>query len=258
MVADARRPIIAGNWKMNAAPVEARALALAMLPQLSDFAAVETVLCPSFVALTTVREVLAGSPVRLGAQDAYDVDQGAYTGAVSAAMLAGLVAYVILGHSERRHIFGEGDALIARKVQAALRHGLTPIVCVGEQLADRDGGRTADVVRRQLHGSLEGLSAAQFAGLVVAYEPVWAIGTGRAATADQTQEVAAFIRRELTDMYGAVASSTRIQYGGSVTPANCREIFALPDIDGALVGGASLKPADFVAIVENRAGMYLG
>ncbi|MGI8913778.1 MAG: triose-phosphate isomerase [Chloroflexota bacterium] len=249
-----RRPIIVGNWKMNGAPIEARALALAMLPQLSDFAGVESVLCPPFLSLTTVREVLGDAPVKLGAQDAYDVDQGAFTGAVSAAMLAGLVDYVILGHSERRHIFGEGDDVVARKVQAVLRHGLTPIICVGEQLEDRDAKRTTAVVRGQLQGSLAGVNAEQFACLVVAYEPVWAIGTGRAATADQAQEVAALIRSELTRMFGPAAAATRVQYGGSVTPANCRAIFALPDIDGALVGGASLKPADFVAIVENCAG----
>lgn len=254
MVTAARRPIIAGNWKMNAAPIEARALALAMLPQLSDFAGVESVLCPPFLSLTTVREVLADAPVKLGAQDAFDVDQGAFTGAVSAAMLAGIADYVILGHSERRHIFGEDDALIARKVHSALRHGLTPIVCVGEQLEDRDANRTEAVVRGQLQGSLAGLSADQFARLVVAYEPVWAIGTGRAATAEQAQEVAALIRAELTPLFGAAAEATRIQYGGSVSPANCPAIFAQPDIDGALVGGASLKPADFVAIVENCAG----
>jgi triosephosphate isomerase (TIM) len=254
MVTAARRPIVAGNWKMNTAPTEARALALAMLPQLSDFAGVESVLCPPFLSLTTVREVLADAPVKLGAQDAFDVDQGAYTGAVSAAMLAGVVDYVILGHSERRHIFGEDDALIARKTQAVLRHGLAPIVCVGERLEERDANRTAEVVRGQLRGSLAGLNADQFARLVIAYEPVWAIGTGRAASAEQAQEVAALIRAELTRMFGSAAAATRVQYGGSVTPANSGAIFTQPDIDGALVGGASLKPDDFVAIIENCAG----
>ncbi len=239
---------------MNAGPVEARALALAMLPQLTDFAGVESVLCPPYVSLLTVREVIAGTPVKLGAQDAYDVDQGAFTGAVSAAMLAGIVDYVILGHSERRHIFGETDAQVLRKAQAVLRHGMAPIVCVGERLEERDANRTAAVIRAQLHGSLGGLTAEQFARVVVAYEPVWAIGTGRAATAEQAQEVAGLIREELRTLYGAAADGTRIQYGGSVTPANCAAFFALPDIDGALVGGASLKPADFVAIVENCAG----
>jgi len=253
MVTVPRRPLVAGNWKMNAAPVEARALALAMLPELSDFSDVESVLFPPYLSLTTVRDVVGNGPVKLGAQDAHDVDHGAFTGAVSAAMLVGLVD-VILGHSERRHIFGEGDAVVARKTQAALRHGLTPIVCVGEQLADRDANRTADIVQAQLQGSLHGLLAAQFGRVVIAYEPVWAIGTGRAATAAQAQEVAALIRAELTQLFGAVAENTRILYGGSVTPANCAAIFALPDIDGALVGGASLKPADFVAIVENCAG----
>ena len=255
MVTAARRPIVAGNWKMNAAPVEARALALAMLPELTDFSDVESVLCPSFLSLTTVREVLANGPVKLGAQDAHDVDQGAFTGAVSAAMLAGIADYVILGHSERRWIFGDDDGIVARKTQAALRHGLTPIVCVGEQLSDRDANRTAEVVQSQLRGSLASLSDDQFTHIVVAYEPVWAIGTGRAATADQAQEVAALIRGELTRLFGVAAARTRIQYGGSVTPANCRAIFALADVDGALVGGASLKPADFVAIVENCAGI---
>jgi triosephosphate isomerase len=239
---------------MNGAPVEARALALAMLPQLSDFASVESVLCPPFLSLATVREVIAHHPVKLGAQDAYFVDQGAFTGAVSAAMLAGIVDYVILGHSERRHIFGESDGAVARKTQAALRHGLQPIVCVGEQLEDRDTNRTAAVVRSQIHGSLGGLTSEQFALVTVAYEPVWAIGTGRAATPEQAQEVAALIRDELTRLYGKAARGTRIQYGGSVTPSNCGAFFAERDIDGALVGGASLKPDDFVAIVENCAG----
>jgi len=255
MVTAARRPIVAGNWKMNAAPVEARALALAMLPELTDFSDVESVLCPSFLALTTVREVLGNGPVKLGAQDAYDVDQGAFTGAVSAAMLAGVADYVILGHSERRWVFGDDNDCVARKTRAALHHGLTPIVCVGEQLGERDANRTAEVVQSQLRGSLAGLSDDQFTKIVIAYEPVWAIGTGRAATAEQAQEVAALIRGELTRLFGAGAARTRIQYGGSVTPANCRAIFALADVDGALVGGASLKPADFVAIVENCAGI---
>ena len=256
MVAASRRPLIAGNWKMHAPPVEARALALAMLPQLDDFAArVESVLCPPYLSLPAVREVLEGSPVALGAQDAYDVDQGAYTGEVSAAMLAGLVDYVILGHSERRRLFGESDVLVHRKLRAVLRHGMAPIVCVGEALEERDAGRTAAVIRGQLHGSLGGLSPEQFDRVVVAYEPVWAIGTGRAATPEQAEEVAALIREELGRVYGEAAEGTRVQYGGSVTPANCAAFFAVPDIDGALVGGASLKPADFVAIVENCAAL---
>lgn len=258
MVSAHRRPLVAGNWKMNAAPFEARALALAMLPQLADFAAIESVVCPPFVSLTTVREALGQGPVRLGAQDAFDVDAGAFTGAVSAAMLAGLVDYVILGHSERRHIFGESDAVVARKTHAVLRHGMDPIVCVGERLEDRDLNRTAAVVRAQLHGSLGGLTQEQFRCVVVAYEPVWAIGTGRAATADQAQDVAGLIRDELRRLYGNDADLTRIQYGGSVTPANCTAFFSLSDIDGALVGGASLKPSDFVSIVENCAATLVG
>ena len=248
-----RRPLVAGNWKMNAPPVEARALALAMLPQLSDMSAVESVLCPPYLSIATVRDILGDSPVRLGAQDAYHVDAGAFTGAVSAAMLAGSVDYVIVGHSERRHIFGESDSAVYRKAAAVLKHGMAPIVCVGEQLEERDAGRTESVVRSQLYGSLGGLDPEAFERVVVAYEPVWAIGTGRAATAEQAQAAAALIRAELQRVYGPAARQTRVLYGGSVTPNNCAAFFAQPDIDGGLVGGASLKPADFVSIVESCA-----
>ncbi len=248
-----RRPLVAGNWKMNAAPEEARALALAMAPRLRDVRTVESVVCPAFLAISAVREVVYGSPIKVGAQDAYEVDYGAFTGAVSAAMLARLVEYVIAGHSERRHLFGDTDDIVHRKTRAILRHGMAPIVCVGERLEERDAGRTAAVITSQLHGSLGGLEASAFQHVTVAYEPVWAIGAGRAATADQAQEAAALIRSELRRLFGEAAQTTRILYGGSVNPANCAAFFAQQDIDGALVGGASLKPDDFVAIVESCA-----
>lgn len=246
-----RTPLVAGNWKMNCTPAEARALAEELLPAVSSVPGVDVVLCPPFIDLPAVRDVLAGSRVGLGAQNAYDVDRGAYTGEVSAAMLAGLASYVILGHSERRDYFHETDELVNRKLHAALRHGLLPIVCVGERLEEFEAGATEDVIRRQMRASLAGLDEVGVGRLIVAYEPVWAIGTGKAATPEIAQANAAMIRRDLAGMYGdARARAVRILYGGSVTASNCPGLSCLPDVDGALVGGASLKAAEFAAIVR--------
>jgi triosephosphate isomerase len=250
-----RTPIIAGNWKMNKTPAEAAALAAELAPALRDIAGVEVVVCPAFVALPAVRDALAGSNIGLGAQNMHWEKAGAFTGEVSPPMLAGWCSHVILGHSERRQHFGETDEAVNRKVLAALAHGLTPIVCVGETLAEYDAGRTAEVVGRQVRAAYAGAPAGAAARTVIAYEPIWAIGTGRAATgANANSVIGLHIRGALSDLYGLeAADAIRVQYGGSVTPANIAEFMAQPDIDGALVGGASLKAGDFVAIVEAAA-----
>jgi len=249
-----RRPIIAGNWKMNKTIAEAVDLVRSIRRGLNDVKAADRVLCPPFTALATVRDLLQATQIGLGAQDMYWQDKGAYTGEISALMLKELCQYVILGHSERRAYFGETDEGVNRKVKAALAHGLTPIVCVGETEAQYDAGKTNDVVGGQVRGCLAGLAAEQVAGLVIAYEPVWAIGTGKAATAAGAGAVIGLtIRGTVAEIYGeAAAQAVRIQYGGSVTPDNIAEFMAHPDIDGALVGGASLKP-DFVDLVRNGA-----
>jgi len=251
-----RIPIVAANWKMNTTVAEAAELASALLSQIAPYSNVERVICPPFVALTTVAPLLAGTGVGLGAQNMHWEKSGAYTGEVSAAMLAGLCQYVIVGHSERRQFFGETDESVNQKVKAALAAGLTPIVCVGENLAENEGGQTAAVVVRQTTAAYAGLTAEDARRTIVAYEPVWAIGTGRAATpAGANAVIGLHIRGALADLYGAaVADALRIQYGGSVTAANAVDLMTQPDIDGALVGGASLKPADFAAIVAAAAG----
>lgn len=248
-----RLPIVAGNWKMNYGPSEAREFAESILAGLVAIPGVERVLCPPAISLPAVHVVTTSSDISLGAQNMYFEERGAYTGEISPLMLKGLCRYVILGHSERRQYFGETDELVNRKALAAFAHGLRPIVCVGELLEQRDAGRTTDVITTQVRGSLAGLPTSHIAELVVAYEPVWAIGTGRAASPADAAEVAALIRALLADMYGQdVAHSVRIQYGGSVTPANAADFAALADIDGSLVGGASLKP-DFIEIVRQTA-----
>jgi triosephosphate isomerase (TIM) len=245
-----RLPIVAGNWKMNYGPGVARAFAESLLDGLTSISGVECLLCPPFVSLPAVHAVLAGSPVRLGAQNMHFEEKGAYTGEISPTMLSELCQYVILGHSERRSYFGETDELVNKKAQAAFTHGLKPIVCVGERLEERDANLTERVITTQVHGSLANLPANRLSDLVVAYEPIWAIGTGRAAAAEDAEDAAAIIRALLHEMYGATAAnSVRIQYGGSVTPSNIIEFAALPDIDGSLVGGASLK-VDFIDIVR--------
>jgi len=247
-----RKPIVAGNWKMNKTAAEAQALVAALRPELAGLDGVEVVLCPPFTALAAVGAAIQGTAIELGAQNMHAAPAGAYTGEVAANMLLELgCRYVILGHSERRTYFHETDELVNRKTRAALAAGLQPIVCVGETLAEREAGRTEAVVTAQVHGSLAGLGADAWPRTVIAYEPVWAIGTGRTATAAQAQEVHALIRRLLADLAGGrVAAAVRIQYGGSVKPSNARELMSQPDIDGGLIGGASLEARSFLDIVR--------
>jgi triosephosphate isomerase (TIM) len=255
----ARRPLIAGNWKMHKTHLEALQLTQKLAWALSreDTDAVEVVVCPPFTALRTVGTLIDGDklPLGLGAQDCHHEPQGAYTGEVSAPMLAKLgCAYVIVGHSERRQQFGETDELVNRKARAVLGNGMQPIVCVGESLEEREAGRTAEVVQGQVRGSLAGLPGEQVAGLVVAYEPVWAIGTGRAATAEDAQETIALVRGTVAELAGrSAADGLRILYGGSVKASNAEELAAKPEIDGALVGGASLDADEFATIVKGSA-----
>ncbi len=250
-----RVPIVAANWKMNKTIAEARELTLAMRADLDAIQGVEKVLCPPFVDLTTVGDLLQGTSIRLGAQNMFWEVKGAFTGEISPAMLQELCQYVILGHSERRQYFGETDEGVNRKAKAALAHGLVPIICVGENLDQNERGETQAFVSGQIRGAFAGVTAEQARGCVLAYEPIWAIGTGKAATAAGANSiVAGAIRATLAELYGdEVAQAIRIQYGGSVTPANIAEFMSQPDIDGALVGGASLKAADFVAIVRGAA-----
>ena len=254
----ARTAIVAGNWKMNLDRAKARELAAAVAARRGEAAAVELVLCPPALYLETAGAALAAakSDVGLGAQNVHEKPSGAFTGEVSPPMLLDLgCRYVILGHSERRTLFAETDAVVNAKTKAALAAGLTPIVCVGETLEEREAGRTAAVVTAQVQGSLAGLSAADLEQIVVAYEPVWAIGTGKVATPAQAQEVHALIRSQLASLASpAVAAKVRIQYGGSVKPDNAADLAAQPDIDGALVGGASLKADDFLGIAKAFAG----
>jgi triosephosphate isomerase len=247
-----RLPIIAGNWKMNTTVDEAVALVRDMLGGLEDNSGVEKVVCPPFVSLAEVKPVLEKSSVKLGAQNLHFEEKGAFTGEVSPVMLAHLCEYVIVGHSERRQYFGETDEIVNRKVKAALKFNLKPIMCVGETLAENDAGKTEEVVTRQVKKGLAGVDKAD--GLVIAYEPIWAIGTGKAATGKQANATIGLIRRTVQGLYGAdVAGSLRIQYGGSVTGANIVEFISQPEVDGALVGGASLKSLEFVSIVEQTA-----
>ncbi len=244
-------PFVAGNWKMNTNVAEAIALAKELRGLLSDIHGVTKVVCPPFVSLTAVSEALAGSSISLGAQNMHPGPRGAFTGEISGAMLQGLCQYVILGHSERRHILGERDDFINAKVKAALELGLTPILCVGETLEERDAGKARAVVERQLQAGLAGVGADDIARTVIAYEPVWAIGTGRAATPEIAQEMVGAIRHEVARLsHAGVAGEVPLLYGGSVNAANAAEIAAQQDIDGALVGGASLQPADFAGITR--------
>ena len=247
-----RKKIVAGNWKMNMTTAEATALVNAVKEDLANFRDVEVVLCPPFTALATVSELVHDTHLDLGAQNMHWAKSGAYTGEISAGMLRELYChYVILGHSERRQYFGETDAIVNRKTQAALASSLHPIVCVGETLQEREAGRVEEVITTQVQGSLAGLSAKELLDSVIAYEPVWAIGTGKTATSDQAQEVHALIRQILTQAYDAtVAQGVRIQYGGSVKPSNAKELFSMPDIDGGLIGGAALDAKSFIDIVR--------
>ena len=250
-----RVPIVAGNWKMNKRPDESAELAAGILAALPGQHAVEVVLCPPFVALAAVAQVLRGSHVKLGAQNVHAEESGAFTGEVAAGMLAGLCQYVIVGHSERRQFFAETDEQVGRKAAAVLAHGLWPIICVGENLAEYEAAQTALVVERQVRTAYGQIAAADVSSTVVAYEPVWAIGSGRAATAAGANKVCGeTVRAVLAQMFGgALAQQVRVQYGGSVKGGNIAEFMAQPDIDGALVGGASLTAGSFVDIVRNAA-----
>jgi triosephosphate isomerase (TIM) len=246
-----RHPFIAGNWKMTQNRASAVALAEGVAKATAGIEGVDLAVCPPSCYLDVVGRAIAGSKVALGAQNMYYEKEGAFTGEISASMLCDLgCRYVILGHSERRHVLGETDAAINKKVHAALAAGLTPIVCVGELLAEREAGRTLDVIRRQFDGSLAGLSAEQMAKLVIAYEPVWAIGTGKVATPQQAEDVHLDLRKIMAERYNQkVADKVCIQYGGSVKPDNAADLLGQPNIDGALVGGASLKVDQFLGII---------
>lgn len=250
-----RIPVIAGNWKMNKAPSEAADLARTLTVSVGGVPGVEVVLCPPFVSLPAVHEVVKGTRVGLGAQNIHWQKSGAFTGEVSAPMIAGWCTHVIIGHSERRQYFGETDQTVNRKVKAALAHQLTPIVCVGETLAEYESDQTSEVVTRQVWNAYAEMNRDEAERTVIAYEPVWAIGTGKAATGVGANAVIGLnIRGVVADLFGsAVADGVRVLYGGSVTPANIAEFMTQPDIDGGLVGGASLKAPDFEAIVKAAA-----
>ena len=248
----ARRKIVAGNWKMNMTPSEAVKLVEELKPLVVS-EDVDVVFCVPAIDIVPVVEAAKGSNIEVGAENMYFEEKGAYTGEISAAMLVDAgVKYVILGHSERRDYFKEDDALLNKKVKKAIEAGLTPILCCGETLEQREMGITLDWIRTQIKSDLVGVSAEQVASMVIAYEPIWAIGTGKTATSDQAQEVCGAIRECVAEIYDqATADSVRIQYGGSVNAGNAAELFAKPDIDGGLVGGASLKP-DFGKIVNYK------
>ena len=248
-----RKLIIAGNWKMNKTVAESLDLANGLVRELKEVKEVDIAICPQFTALSEVSKAVIDSNIRLGAQNMSQNGYGAHTGEIAAGMLKEFsTKYVILGHSERREYQRESDELIAAKAKAAHETGLKPIVCVGEQLEERESGNTENVVGTQVRGSLAGLTTDEMLGTVIAYEPVWAIGTGKTATAEQAQEVHAFIRNLLADLFDAdTAKAVRIQYGGSVKPDNARELMSQPDVDGALVGGASLDVRVFSELIKN-------
>ena len=250
-----RKKLIAGNWKMNKSAAEAAELARDIVTAAGRSADVEIVVCPPFTALETVGKAVDGTSIKLGAQNMHHEAGGAYTGEISAPMLRALFAtHVILGHSERRSYFGETDAFINKKVLAALKHQLKPILCVGETLAEREAGTTLKVVQTQLEGGLDGIAKDQASSVVIAYEPVWAIGTGKVATTAQAQEVHAFIRGLLAKIFGdAIAQKIRILYGGSMKPSNAPDLLAQPDIDGGLIGGASLESRSFLELITAAA-----
>ncbi len=250
-----RKKLIAGNWKMNKTSADGVTLVRDIVAAVGKQSDVDVVVCPPFTALESVGKTLEGSNVKLGAQNMHHEASGAFTGEVSAAMLRAIFAtHVILGHSERRSYFGESDEFINKKVLAALKNQLKPILCVGETLAEREAGTTLKVVQTQTEKGLEGVSKEQAATLVIAYEPVWAIGTGKVATTEQAQEVHAFIRGLLVKLFGdAIAQKVRILYGGSMKPANAPELLAQKDIDGGLIGGAALEARSFVELVTAAA-----
>ena len=250
-----RTPIIAGNWKMNKTTDEAVAFVREIRAALNRQTAVDSVVCPPFVSLSAVADALKGTRIGVGAQNMHYEEKGAYTGECSPGMIKPFCQYVILGHSERRAYFAETDETVNKKVHAALAHGLTPIICVGETLSQNEAGETHDFVSGQVRAAFAGVTAEQAAGCIIAYEPIWAIGTGKSATvADAGRIIGLTVRGAIADIYGEeTAQKIRVQYGGSANPANIADYMSHPDIDGALVGGASLK-VDFVAMVEAAAG----
>ncbi len=244
-----RIPMIAGNWKMNTTVSEAAELVNEMRPGLDEIANVDKVICPPFISLVTVRELIKGSSIKLGAQNLYFEEKGAYTGEISPLMLADLCESVIIGHSERRQYFNETGEIVNKKVRAALRAKLKPILCIGESPEENEAGRTEAVIAGQLRSSLAGIDFAD--GLIIAYEPIWAIGTSKAATGKQANKTIGFIRQNIAQLYNEdLAQEMRILYGGSVTADNAAEFINQPEIDGALVGGASLKAPQFLSIVK--------
>ncbi len=254
-----RKPMMAGNWKMNMTVAEALALTRQIVQLVGDTTAVEMLLCPPSVCLHPLKAILSAMPFSLGAQNFYWQDSGAFTGEISPPMLQGLADYVILGHSERRQLFGETDETVNKKTHAALTHQLSPIVCVGESLDQNESGQTAAIITAQVQAALAGLRAEQLQSLVIAYEPIWAIGTGRAATAETAGEICGLVRNILRESHGgAVADTTRVLYGGSTKPDNIGAIMEQPDIDGALIGGASLEAASYAQMVKITAEHYGG
>lgn len=248
-MSEKRRILVAGNWKMNGGKEMAKSLVEGIKAGLGSVKAAEMAICPPFIYIPTVASMIEGTPIALGAQNLAKEDPGAFTGEVAAPMLVDFgCTYVIVGHSERRAYYGETDALVAQKFVRAQKEGLVPIVCVGELLEERESGKTEQVVARQIDAIIDAAGASALANAVIAYEPVWAIGTGKTATPDQAQDVHRFIRSRIAEKDAAVAGKVRIQYGGSVNAGNAAEIFAMPDIDGGLIGGASLKVDDFLAI----------
>lgn len=246
----ARRTLIAGNWKMNKTVAEAADLVAGLKARVADIGDVDVAVCPTYTTLASVAAALAETPIRVGAQNVAWAESGAFTGEISAAMLKEIpVDVAIVGHSERRQYFAETDETVNQRAVAALAAGLDVIVCIGETLAEREAGSTIDVVSRQTKAALDGISAEQMASVVLAYEPVWAIGTGVTASPEQAQEVHAYLRGLLRELYGEAADSIRILYGGSMKPANAAELLSQEDIDGGLIGGASLKADDFFGII---------
>ena len=247
-----RTPLIAGNWKMNTTLSEAIALVTQLLSESAKIDNVEKLVCPPFISIATIKELLKGTTIKLGAQNVYYMEKGAYTGEISPLMLADLCEYVIIGHSERRQYFGDTGEVTNKKVKAALKVGLKPILCVGEKLDENEAGKTEAIVSEQLTSALDGIDNVR--NLVIAYEPVWAIGTGKAATGEQANKTIGFIRQTLAKKYGNIAAqAVRVLYGGSVTPENTAEFLRQPEIDGGLVGGASLKADQFISIVKQTA-----
>ena len=249
----ARKIFIAGNWKMNKTAAETAELASALKASLAQFAGkCEIAVCPTFTSLATAVEILKGSNVKVGAQNIHWADNGAYTGEISGAMLKDIgVEYVIIGHSERRQYFGETDETVNQRIKAALKYGLKPIVCIGETLAEREGGVTNTVLEKQIRGAFADITAADMDTITIAYEPVWAIGTGKTATPDVAQETHAFIRSVLTALFGDKAQDIVVQYGGSMKAENSGALVSKQDIDGGLIGGAALKADSFTALIQN-------